>query len=459
MKSLFGTDGIRGTAGVFPLDERTVTRVGAALARTLMHHAATGPPRIVIGRDTRESGEWIEAALAAGASMNGVTCSAVGVVPTPGIAWMARTGGFAAGVMISASHNPYRDNGIKVFSASGYKLPDEEEIAIERLVLDEGTPPLLPETAAASSRKGVPGAPDHLLDGYAEFLREAVSPGVRFDGMRVVLDCANGASCALAPSVFAALGADVVAIFDTPDGHNINSGCGSLHPDRLAATVKERGADVGIAFDGDADRTLFVSADGQVADGDVLIYQAARYLKKRGQLPGDLVVTTVMSNLWLERSLAEVGIRMARTQVGDKYVLQEMVRSGAVLGGEQSGHIIFADRATTGDGIMTALRLMEVLRANDDTVTGWLSQVRAFPQILLNIPVASRPDLMNHPVIGTTAARVVNELGGDGRLVLRYSGTEPLARVMIEGTDKEQVETLARDLAGVIDQEIGARGE
>ncbi len=457
MKSLFGTDGIRGTAGVFPLDERTVTRVGAALIRTLLHHAAAGPPRVVIGRDTRESGEWIERAIAAGASLTGATCTAAGVVPTPGIAWMARTGGFAAGVMISASHNPYRDNGIKIFSASGYKLPDEEEAAIERLVLDEGTPPLLPESAEGSSRREVPAAPADLIDGYVEFLRQSVSPGVRFDGIRVVLDCANGASCSVAPGVFTALGADVVPIFDTPDGRNINSGCGSLHPDRLAATVKERGADLGIAFDGDADRTLFVSSDGSVADGDVLMHQAACHLKERGQLPGDLVVTTVMSNLWLERSLAERGIRLARTQVGDRYVLQEMIRSGAALGGEQSGHMIFADRSTTGDGIMTALRLMEILVANDDTVAGWLSQVQAFPQILLNVPVASRPDLSSHPVIGAEADRVIQKLGGDGRLVLRYSGTEPLARVMIEGTDRDQVETLARDLAGVIEQEIGAR--
>jgi len=456
MRSLFGTDGIRGTAGVFPLDEKTITRVGAALIRTLLHHAAAGPPRIVIGRDTRESGEWIERAIAEGAGMAGATCSGAGVIPTPGIAWMARTGGFAAGVMISASHNPYRDNGIKIFSSSGYKLPDEEESAIERLVLDEGTPPLLPETADGS-RRDVPAAPSDLIAGYTEFLRQSVSPGVRFDGIRVVLDCANGASSAIAPGVFAALGADVIAIFDTPDGRNINSGCGSLHPDRLAATVKERGADLGIAFDGDADRTLFVSADGHVADGDVLMYQAACHLKELGKLPGDLVVTTVMSNLWLERSLTERGIRMTRTQVGDRYVLQEMIRSGGALGGEQSGHMIFADRSTTGDGIMTALRLMEILVTNDDTVSGWLSQVQAFPQILLNIPVASRPDLTSHPVIGAAANEVVNQLGGDGRLVLRYSGTEALARVMIEGTDRTQVETLARSLAGVIEQEIGAR--
>jgi len=370
---------------------------------------------------------------------------------------MARTGGFAAGVMISASHNPYRDNGIKIFSSSGYKLPDEEELAIERLVLDEGTPPLLPETVDGSQQRDVPPAASDLIDGYTEFLRQSVSPGVRFDGIRVVLDCANGASSAIAPGVFAALGADVVAIFDTPDGRNINSGCGSLHPDRLAATVKERGADLGIAFDGDADRTLFVSADGHVADGDVLMYQAACHLKELGKLPGDLVVTTVMSNLWLERSLTERGIRMARTQVGDRYVLQEMIRSGGALGGEQSGHMIFADRSTTGDGIMTALRLMEILVTNDDTVSGWLSQVQAFPQILLNIPVASRPDLTSHPVIGAAANDVISQLGGDGRLVLRYSGTEALARVMIEGTDRTQVETLARSLAGVIEQEIGAR--
>ncbi len=456
MKRLFGTDGIRGTAGAPPLDPPTVTRVGGALARILMSAKTDGAaPRILIGRDTRESGDWIERALASGARRAGAACAAAGVIPTPGIAYLTRAAGYDAGVMISASHNPYRDNGIKVFSSSGYKLPDHEEKAVEAMVSDAtaGLP------GAEDSPPAAPTAPAGLVRQYADFLRGSVSPGATFSGLKVVLDCANGASSEIAPGIFRELGASVEAVFATPDGRNINSGCGSLHPAGLATRVTQSKADLGVAFDGDADRTLLVSGDGRVADGDVLIFQAAAYLRKLGKLNGDLVITTVMSNLWLERGLAQLGIRMARTQVGDKYVLEEMLRTGAVLGGEQSGHIIFSDRATTGDGIFTALRLVEILRATGETVSDWLSRVKAFPQILLNVRVATRPDLETHAVIGAEAARVRAELGASGRLVLRYSGTEPLARVMIEATDQKQVETLGRRLAGVIRKEIGTEEE
>jgi len=451
-KRLFGTDGIRGTAGDHPLDAPTVTHVGAALARILAErHPDRGAPRLIVGRDTRESGDWIERALVSGATRAGAECLSVGVIPTPGVAFLARTAGFSAGVMISASHNPYRDNGIKIFSSSGYKLPDDEEAGIEAMVLDNNHGLPSPESSAPPP----PAAPADLKERYVEFLRESVDPGVRFDGVTIVLDCANGASCEIAPRVFRELGARVEAISTTPDGRNINSGCGSLHPETLAAAVAAHGADFGIAFDGDADRALFLSSDGRLADGDVLIYQAASHLKRHGRLKGDRVVTTVMSNLWLERGLAEMGVAMARTQVGDKYVIEEMLRAGAVLGGEQSGHIIFTDRATTGDGVLTALRLAEVLKTRGETVAEWLSRVQAYPQLLLNIRVDSRPDLETHPVIGREVRRVRDELGDTGRLVLRYSGTEPLARVMIEAVDGDQVRTLARRLADVIQQEIG----
>ncbi|MFQ5701502.1 MAG: phosphoglucosamine mutase [Acidobacteriota bacterium] len=455
MKKLFGTDGIRGVAGLYPLDEPTVTRLGEALARTLARrgHAAGGKrPRILFGRDTRESGSWIEHSLATGSCRAGAQCVSAGVIPTPGVAYLARTGPFSAGVMISASHNPYRDNGIKIFSSEGYKLPDEEEMDIERLALDGADVSASQELVGCS----VGDAAD-LVGRYETFLLGAVDQGVSFSGMKLVLDCANGASTRIAPAVFRALGAEVEVLFDAPDGHNINEGCGSLHPETLAATVVERGADLGIAFDGDADRALFVSADGAMADGDVLIYQAACHLDERGLLAGRSVVATVMSNLWLERSLAEHGIGLTRTQVGDKYVLEEMIRTGAVLGGEQSGHIIFADRATTGDGVMTALRLLQVLHDTGETVSDWLGRVQALPQLLLNVPVASRPDLETHPVIGAEAENVRRELGGTGRLVLRYSGTEPVARVMIEAVDPRQVESLTRRLADVIAREIGKR--
>jgi phosphoglucosamine mutase len=455
VKRLFGTDGIRGTAGVFPLDPPTVSRVGSALAMTLAAQEARADraPRILIGRDTRESGDWIERSIASGARRGGAQCMGAGVIPTPGIAYLARTAGFSAGVMISASHNPYRDNGIKIFSCTGYKLTDREEAAIEAMVLDGGGGKLDADYSPAPA----PVTPVDLVERYVTFLRESVAQDLSLRGLRMIIDCANGASSDIAPRLFRALGAEVEAVFCTPDGRNINSGCGSLHPDGLAARVTVSGADLGVAFDGDADRCLFVSADGRVADGDVLIFQAAARLKKLGRLPEDLVVTTVMSNLWLERSLAQIGVRLARTRVGDKYVLEEMARSGAVLGGEQSGHIIFTDRATTGDGILTALRLVEILHTHGETVAQWLSRVTAFPQILLNVRVASRPSLETHPVIGAEAARVRVELGDAGRLVLRYSGTEALARVMIEGTDRAQVETLARRLASVIRAQIGER--
>jgi phosphoglucosamine mutase len=291
---------------------------------------------------------------------------------------------------------------------------------------------------------------------YTTFLRESVAPGLSFEGLKLVMDCANGASSVIGPLVFSGLGAQVTTLFSTPDGRNINSGCGSLYPENLARAVTDLGADFGIAFDGDADRCLFVAGDGRVADGDVLLYQAAVWLDRQGKLPGRRVVSTVMSNLWLERALAEAGITLDRTQVGDKYVLEEMVRTGATLGGEQSGHIIFSDRATTGDGILTALRLAEVMRGTGETVGGWLSRVQAFPQVLLNVRVARRPDLDSHPIIGDAATRVRRQLGTSGRLVLRYSGTEPLARVMIEATDHDLVNSLAQELAAVIRAEIGA---
>ncbi len=454
-KRLFGTDGIRGTAGVFPLDPSIVTRVGGALARRLAGRPAASQPRILIGRDTRESGDWIERCIASGAARGGASCVSVGVIPTPGVALLTRAEGFDAGVMISASHNPYRDNGIKIFSSTGYKLPDADEAAIESAVLDGGGS--LPD--AEYSPAPPANAPDGMVESYARFLRESVDPATRFDGLRVVMDCANGAASVLGPRVFSELGATVTELFTTPDGRNINSGCGSLYPERLAAETQEAGADFGIAFDGDADRCLFVSHEGRVLDGDILMYQAACHLRALGRLAGDRVVATVMSNLWLERGLAELGVVLDRTQVGDKYVLEEMLRAGAVLGGEQSGHIIFADRATTGDGILTALRLTEVLRCTQASVAGWLSQAQAFPQVLINIPVARRPDLESHPVIGKVASEVRETLGTTGRLVLRYSGTEPLARVMIEAMDRNTMNALAERLAMVIREEIGAPGD
>ena len=447
-KRLFGTDGIRGAAGEFPLDEGTVARVGAAIAHVL--GAPQRRPKILIGRDTRESGAWIEETLARSIMSGGGAASAAGVITTAGIACLTKARGFDAGVMISASHNPFRDNGIKVFSKDGYKLPDSEEARIEKHVLDDE------ETPGAGGGATWSEAATDLMASYRDHLLSAVA-GARLEGMKVVLDCANGASHQVGPDVFRALGAAVVVLSDTPDGTNINSGCGSLHPEAMCDAVLMSGAQMGCAFDGDADRCILADEKGQVCDGDFILYRAALALKESGRLAGDLVVATVMSNLWLERALKREGIRMLRAPVGDKYVLEEMLRSGSRLGGEQSGHVIFLDHATTGDGVLTALMTAAALHRAERPLSSWRSQVAPCPQILINVRVSSRPPLEEHKVIGAKAAEIRTRLGETGRLLLRYSGTEPLARVMIEAEDADQVGALAREMADVITDEIGER--
>jgi phosphoglucosamine mutase len=448
-KRLFGTDGIRGAAGIFPLDEPTVAKVGAALAHVLAEDGGT--PRILLGRDTRESGAWIEETLARAIEGAGGSASAAGVMTTAGVAYLTKALGFDAGIVISASHNPFNDNGIKIFSRDGYKLPDAGEERIERRVLDE---------EAEGSAHGVTGAWDavsgDLLRTYEDHLI-ASAGGRRLDGLKVVLDCANGASHQAAPAVFKALGASVVVLADTPDGTNINSGCGSLYPAAMCDAVLMAGADLGCAFDGDADRCIVADETGQVCDGDFILYRAALALRAEGRLPSDTVVATVMSNLWLERALKHEGITMLRAPVGDKYVLEEMLRTGARLGGEQSGHVIFLDHATTGDGVLTALTLATILKRAGVKLSTWRSAVKPCPQILINVRVSSRPPLEEHKVIGHAASEVRRRLGDSGRLLLRYSGTEPLARVMIEAEDPGQVAALAREMADVITREIGER--
>jgi len=457
VKRLFGTDGIRGTAGVFPLDEPTIGRVGEALARILLGRSKR--PRVLIGRDTRESGAWIEESLARSVLDAGGEPVAAGVIPTAAVAYITASSGFDAGIMISASHNPFNDNGIKIFSRDGFKLADREEARIEAAVIEGETEPFPPDPAAGGgvrSRAGGLRVEEGVADSYRDHVI-AVAGGVRLAGMTVVLDCANGASYRTAPEVFRALGARVHAISDTPDGTNINSGCGSLSPEALCREVLERQADLGFAFDGDADRCILSDERGAVCDGDFVLWRSALALRAEGRLPGDTVVGTVMSNLWLERALSGKGIRLLRAPVGDKYVLEEMVRSGARLGGEQSGHVIFMDHATTGDGIITAVMMAAIVRRASVRLSEWRSQVRPCPQVLMNVRVGSRPDLGSHPVIGPAAESVRRQLGVAGRLLLRYSGTEPLVRVMIEGEDPEVVARLARGLAGVIESEIGER--
>ena len=444
-KELFGTDGIRGVAGEYPLDGHTVHAFGMALASTARH--LSPDPEILIGIDTRESGPWIAEQVAGGLAQRGVRARLAGVITTPGVAYLTRSDDFVAGVMISASHNPYQDNGIKVFGHSGFKLPDEEEHSIEQEIFR-----LLDEDAHDVEAK--PLAADHGLDQrYIDYLFSTAA--VRFDGIRMVIDCGNGAASALAPELFRRNGAEVRPIFCTPNGRNINLDCGALHVEHLQRAVVEQKADLGVAFDGDADRAIFVSASGKIVDGDAVLLIAARSLKAGGHLKGDIVVSTVMSNLGLERALARDGIRMLRTPVGDKYVLEEMVRAGAVLGGEQSGHVIFREWATTGDGMLTALRMLETACRTGAGLDELTRGLQIYPQRLYNVRVREKKPLTELLAVEHEISACEKELGSAGRVLVRFSGTEPLVRVMVEGPELAQVENFGQRIARAIEREIG----
>lgn len=446
MKELFGTDGIRGVAGEFPLDSRTVTTIGESLARHFNERLGR-PPRFVSGRDTRESGEWIEQALHAGATSAGATCLSAGVITTPGVAYLASEYEFDAGVVISASHNPYQDNGIKIFSPTGKKIDDETETKIEQDI-------------AAGSQTAFPV--DHDIDhsrasefrkSYVRHLSELIKPSGA--GFKIVIDCANGASSSLAPEIFASLKATVVVINDTPDGRNINEGCGSLHLEKLQAAVLDHNADMGVAFDGDADRALFVDENGAIVDGDATLWIMAKYLKEHGKLANSKVVATVMSNIGLELALNSIGVELVRTSVGDKYVLEELLNSGAEIGGEQSGHIIVPVNSLVGDGMMTALMVINAIREKELSLSAAASGFVAYPQILVNIKVREKIPFRNVAAIAAAASEIESELAGHGRLLLRYSGTEDLARVMIEGRDQSEIDRLAHHLADIIRETLG----
>ncbi len=451
---LFGTDGIRGEAGKFPLDSSSVRVIGASLAKHL--NEKTGrPPRIVVGRDTRESGSWIERDLVAGAISAGAEVQSAGIITTPGVAFLARTLPADAGVVISASHNPYQDNGIKVFDPSGKKLDETVERRIEKDILDA-------RTASAGE-----GAHDYtepsdeekaadLRSLYLRYLEHEVAHELPLHGLTMVIDCANGAAYKLAPELFSQLGARVTAINDKPDGRNINLGCGSLHIEGLQARVLEDHADLGVAFDGDADRALFVDAQGNFVDGDATMWVMAEDLKSRGELAGAIVVATVMSNIGLEIALRARGITLVRADVGDKYVLEELLRSGAVMGGEQSGHIIFPRLSLAGDGMITTLSLLRAMRHHDKTLAELTAGFQRYPQILVNIPVREKIPFSEVPAIQRRALEIETHLGERGRLLLRYSGTEALARVMIEGESESEVRLQAESLGEVIRAELGA---
>jgi phosphoglucosamine mutase len=447
-KRLFGTDGIRGVAGESPLDPAGVRRFGAALAEVLQAGRAASC-RVVLGRDTRESGPWLRDAVASGLSSRGARVVDAGVITTPGLSHVLTAGRFDAGVMISASHNPYRDNGLKAFGAEGTKLPDDKEKEVERLMLDHG----LDDPGEGNEP---PRLDEGLIRSYVAHLKGVIPSPDRLGKFRLVLDCANGSASEIAPEVFRHYGAEVETLGNAPDGCNINLDCGSLHLDRLAETVRSGGFDAGVAFDGDADRCLLVDSKGRIIDGDHILYIAGCRLKRAGRLRGDALVATIMSNYWLEERLGLEGIRLHRAQVGDKYVLERMLHEDLVLGGEQSGHVIFREHASTGDGVLTGLLLLDSMLAEGRALEAILDDIEPYPQTLVNVPVKQKPDLRAHARIGPVVAEVESALEGSGRLVLRYSGTEPLARVMIEGRDQQLVHRQARRLAEVIEKELGA---
>ena len=453
---LFGTDGIRGIAGQFPLDDRTAAIIGRALVLNLAD-ALGRSPRIVIGRDTRESGPQIELAIASGAMAVGARVQSAGVITTPGVAYITRATPFDAGIVISASHNPFQDNGIKVFSPSGKKLADEVERRIETDVMEaiHQDVRLGHQQTRADWIQDQPEREQAYQKSYINYLVRDVGRGLNLEGLTLAVDCANGAASAIAPELFRQLGARVDTLFAQPNGRNINEACGSLHQEGLQRAVVDRGLDLGIAFDGDADRALFVDSKGGLVDGDATLLVLAEYLKKRGQLAGDQVVATVMSNIGLEIALRDRGIELIRAQVGDRYVLEELLARGAKLGGEQSGHIIFPDISLAGDGMITAIELLRAVLDSGRSLGQNAEQMTRYPQLLLNIRVRSKPPLDTLPEVSAEIERVEQALQGRGRLLVRYSGTENLARVMIEGQDKIQIREQANRIAETIRQAIG----
>jgi phosphoglucosamine mutase len=442
---LFGTDGVRGTAGQYPLDRPTVRRLGAALVRAMPHGVEA--PRLLVGRDTRESGAWIEAELAHGAFGEKASVVSAGVVPTPAVAYLTRTQGYDAGVVISASHNPFEDNGIKVFSGRGEKFTERVEREVEAIVADTSWSPQSgePNTVARVD----------LVDAYLEHLRAVFPEAPKLKGYRLGVDCANGATTTVAPRLFAGLGFDTVVIGDRPDGRNINLHCGSTHPEQLARTVVERGCEMGVAFDGDGDRAIFVDGGGNIVNGDAVLFMCGRQLQREARLKGNAIVATVMSNIGLELALRTIGVDLVRCAVGDKYVMEEMLKRDLSLGGEQSGHIIFSDYLFTGDGLCTALNVLRTIALTGRPLANLASDLVSFPQVLLNVRVREKVELKMVPAIAAAIATVEARVNGQGRLLVRYSGTEPLLRVMLEGRHEHEIRAWAQEIVDVVKEHLG----
>jgi len=445
-KALFGTDGMRGVPGTPPLDDQTLFATGRAIGTYLKKEFGTG--HALIGMDTRESGPHIAQLLTAGLQAAGATAEFAGVITTPGVACLVRENDFQAGVVISASHNPYHDNGVKLFSHAGMKFPDAVEELLEAEIFK-----VLGETVPAERPRLV--ANHELHEEYLDFLRGRMIPGANLAGKRIVLDCANGAAFQLGPELFQSLGAQVIAMGVQPDGKNINAGCGSLHLEGLQKRVVAERAEFGVAFDGDADRALFVCGNGHIVNGDGVLLVVGRYLKAHHQLKQDRVVATSMSNLGLERILAQEGIALARAAVGDRYVLEEMLKSGNNLGGEQSGHIIFLDDSPAGDGLLTAIKIASLV-ALRGPLEKLAEGLKDYPQIILNVKVKTKPPMESLPDVSRALGEAQKALGENGRVVLRYSGTEPLARVMVEAERHEDVKRYSESIASALRAAIGA---
>jgi phosphoglucosamine mutase len=442
---LFGTDGVRGTAGEYPLDHETVARLGGALVRAMRTEGR--PLRFIAGRDTRESGEWIERELARGIRSEGARLTTAGVIPTPAVAYVAREMAYDAGIVISASHNPFQDNGIKVFSGRGEKFTEALEREVEAIIADP--------TWTVGGSADEPADRADVIDAYISHARLALPDPQRLGRLKIAVDTANGATTTVAPRLFEELGFDVLLLSAAPDGRNINLDCGSTHPGTLAKIVVERGCRVGVAFDGDGDRAILIDANGRIVDGDAVLLMCGRHLKQQGELKGNGLVATVMSNIGLEIALRESGIEMIRCPVGDKYVMEEMIKRGLSLGGEQSGHIIFSEHLFTGDGIVTALSVLRVMADTGRELADLAGELVTYPQVLLNVRVREKRDLQTVPAVADAMKRVEDRLAGNGRLLVRYSGTEPLLRVMIEGQDQQEIQGWATQIVNTVKEHLG----
>jgi phosphoglucosamine mutase len=441
---LFGTDGVRGRAGRPPLDAPTIRRLGAAIVRVLPPGDA--PLRVLIGRDTRESGPWIEAELAHGARGAGAIVTSTGVVPTPAVAYLTRAKGYDLGVVISASHNPFADNGIKVFSGRGEKFGESLERGVEEIMADARW--TVPDGAAQ------PVSATDLSGDYLDRLRRVVD-GVALGSMTLAIDCSNGAASTVGPAVLRQLGLDPLVTAAQPDGRNINLECGSTHPEGLARVVIAERCQLGVAFDGDADRAIFVDDLGRIVNGDAVLLMCARQLQREGRLPGNAIVATVMSNIGLELALRESNIGLVRCPVGDKYVMEEMLARKLALGGEQSGHIIFSDHLFTGDGLCTALNVMRTMALTGRALADLASDLVSYPQVLMNMRIRERFELAEVPSVAEALARVESRVAGQGRLLVRYSGTEPILRVMLEGRNEADLRAWGQEILDAVARHAG----